>query len=258
MGIKVAVAVLGGIWALFFSAQAMAITTGQLFETPPGATVGGQPVSAMAIITLAPDVDRIAVQLFNNQVNPTSVIQNLSDFGFSLSTGQTAGSMVSSLGTLVEIRADGSYTPAGSMETGWELQEGYDFVSLENGIVVGALGTGLRIHVLGTEAGPANTLIGLPSGNTDSYGNANGSIAGNQAHNPFIFYQASFYLQVPGIDDSTRIAGVLFSFGTQDTPAGIPEPRTLIFLGIGLAALAGAAKRWDFTRGKGEVENGGV
>jgi hypothetical protein len=254
---------LGVIVALGLARPATAITTPEYYEynfqTPPGATVGGQPVSASATVRLIPGSDQVNVKLFNDQANPTSVIQNLSDFGFVLSTGQAVGSMSGSEATFIEVSADKKYSGVNYPGTGWELQSNYNFVPLENGVAVGTLGTGLRLHVLGTPAGPGNTIIGFPDGNTDTYANANGSIAGNDPHNPFIFYQAWFYLEVPGIENTTTVTGALFSFGTQDIPAGVPEPWTLILLGIGLAGLAGTARRSDKARRKkGGAENGGI
>jgi hypothetical protein len=246
MGIRVVLGCLALVIGLGLSGPAAAITLPNYydysFQTPVGSTVGGQPVSASAIVRLYPDSDQITVYLYNDQANPKSVIQNLSDFGFTLSNGQSAGTMGSSDATLIEVGADKKFSVLNTTGTGWELQSNYLFVPLENGIAVGTLGTGLRLHVLGTPAGPANTIIGSFDWGTMTYSNANGSIAGNRAHNPFILHQASFYLNVPGIDNTTAVTGALFSFGTQDIPAGVPEPGALILLGAGLAGLAGASK----------------
>jgi hypothetical protein len=132
MGIRIALACLAAIFVLSFSGPAPAITTGYNFQTPLGATVGGQPVNASATVQLSPENDRITVHLYNNQANPTSVIQDLSDFGFSLSTGQVAGSMGSSLGPLIKIDANGGYSFVDYTATGWELQSNYNFVPMEN------------------------------------------------------------------------------------------------------------------------------
>ncbi len=245
MRIKISSGLVCGILLLGLVGPATAVTTYDYpFQTPPGATVGGQPVSASAIVELYPDTDQINVYLYNNQANPTSVIQNLSDFGFVLSTGQAAGSIRGDDATLIEVSASKNFSLVNSSGTGWELQNNYNFIPLENGIAVGTLGTGLRLQVLGTPAGPANTIIGYFDWDSYTYANANGSIAGNDVHNPFILYLAYFYLDVPGIDKDTAVTGAFFSFGTQDVPAGVPEPLTFVLFGVGVVAVAGAAKKF--------------
>ncbi len=244
MRIKISLGLVSGILLLWLAGPAAAITVGYYFQTPPGATLGGQPVSASATVKLNPDTDQISVHLYNNQANPTSVIQNLSDFGFTLSTGQSVGSLGSSLASAgsIAVNGDKSFSYANGTTTGWELQSNYNFIPLENGIIIGTLGTGLRLYVLGTPVGPANTIIGFPEG--DTYSNANGSIAGNNAHNPFILYEAWFYLTVPGIDEFTAVTGAIFSFGTEDTSTAVPEPWTFILLGAGVSVVAGSARKF--------------
>jgi hypothetical protein len=73
------------------------------------------------------------------------------------------------------------------------------------------------------------------------YDSANGSLAGNRPHNPFIDQTATFILNVP-ISQDTRIDEVIFSFGTapgQDATGNppVPEPASILLLGTGLSWL---------------------
>ena len=191
------------------------------FTTPAGSTTGGQAVDASATFTTS--AGSIKITLVNLEANPTSVIQAISDLDFVLSNGATTGTLTSSSGQEITIQAGGAFTLGPSVDTGWALTDN----------VAG----GLQLDVLGTPMAPAHLVIG-PPGST-GYTNANGSIAGNGPHNPFL-NQATFFVDVPGVTDQTTITGVTFSFGTTPgndvpgTPLGVPEPSSLLLL------LAGA------------------
>ena len=58
---------------------------------PTGATVGGQPVNATAVFT--PVGGLVNVTILNNQANPTSIVQAISDLSFNLSN-VTSGFLV--------------------------------------------------------------------------------------------------------------------------------------------------------------------
>jgi len=207
------------------SAQAGMIT----FTIPSGTTVGGQPVSASATITTSNDT--ISVTLNNTQANPTSVIQALSDLFIKFDNSQVAGSLTSSSAMERTIADNGSFTNGSTVSTGWEVD------NITSG--------GLRLHVLGTPPAPSHLIIGPPNG-SNVYSNANGSIAGNKPHNPFLAESATFELNVPGVSADTTITGVTFSFGTTEGnnvpvgggPPAVPEPASVVLAGLGVMGFA--------------------
>jgi hypothetical protein len=99
-------------------------------------------------------------------------------------------------------------------------------------------------------AGPKHTILGAP-GAGGIYSNANGSIAGNDPHNPFLNQSATFTLNITGVTTNTTVSNVLFSFGTvsgNNVPGGgnnstVPEPVSLSLVGGGLLALGLLRKR---------------
>lgn len=200
--------------ATFAAAANAAIIT---YQTPAGSTLDGKPVSAQATFTTG--LNQVVISMMNTQANPTSVIQCLSDLGFTISTGQTVGTLSSSSGLERSIAGNGTFTNGSNVATGWQLETGP-----------------LRLHVLGTPIGPAHTVIGGPN-NSNIYSNANGSIAGNGPHNAFLTGPITFTISVPGVTADSSISAMYFSYGTTEgnnVPGQqVPEPATLALLAIG-------------------------
>ena len=198
-------------------------------NTAPGATAGGQAISASATVNITGGT--VSITLSDTLANPTDAGQLLSDFDFVLSSGQTVATLSSSSGLERMVAGNGTYTDGSTVATGWGIDN---------------LGGGIRLHVLGTPIGPAHTVIGGPDG-SNVYSNANGSIAGNGAHNPFLVGPVTFTLAVAGVTADTTVTGGYFSFGTTEgnnvpfTPrtseSPTPEPLSSALVGTGLISV---------------------
>jgi len=202
------------------------------FATPDGSVVGDGPVSASA--TFATSANSIQITLTDLLANPTSVGQLVSDISFRADglTSGTGGANVPSA-NYVAVGA-GGITSAGACCANWALTS-------DNGIYH------LTALAGGAHTGPAYLIIG-PADASGVYSDANGSIARNRPHNPFIEESAFFTLAVTGATASTVISDVVFSFGTQEgvnVPAmtAVPIPAALWLFGSGLLAFGAIAKR---------------
>src|SRR5207244_9983260 len=120
----------------------------------------------------------------NLQNNPQSAGQLLSDLGFTLSSGQTTGTLLSSTALFErQVNANGTYSPTGfNVSTGWALQNN--------------VSGGLRLCDLCAAVGPTHTIIGGPD-NANLYSGANRSIGDNCPHHPFLAGGSNFHSPVP-------------------------------------------------------------
>jgi hypothetical protein len=149
----------------------------------------------------------------------------------------TGTSLTNIAGTQVIVAADGTTTAGSAVPlANWDLEFG-----------TGAFPTEFHLNDLGGGQ-PKLAIIGPPTAGV--YSSANGSIAGNSAHNPFFEQTATFTITNAAITTNTSISGVVFSFGTTagDNYGGtcapgacgsptIPEPITSGLVGSGLIGL---------------------
>jgi hypothetical protein len=199
-----------------------------VFTTPVGAMTSG-PVSAEADITVS--AGQIQIVLKNLQANPNDVSQLISDLKITINPGSLAGSsLTAASATSINVAGNGTTSPGSNFTTvagvGWV----YTPSSTTDGLLDVLAGPG--------HAGPANLIIG-PPGPGGVYTNANGSIAGNGPHNPFLNQTASFTITAPNVSAATIVSAVTFSFGTTagvDIPGIVsaPEPATVLTLASGL------------------------
>jgi len=206
----------------------------------------GEPVSASASVTTGDGT--VSVVLTDLTTNILSAGQLLSDFFFTLGNSFTlSGSSVTPSGvSLITVASNGAITADGTSAVPWTLTACSAVTTTSSTCT----GTGSTIHLDSLAgSGGSETIIGRAAGQT-SYPNANSSIAGNPAHNPFISSTATFNFAVTGVTAATTITAASFSFGTTannnvpGVPGGggggggstTPEPGTLL-LSLGGAGL---------------------
>ena len=181
----------------------------------------------------------VTITLNNNLTNAqvVSVIQNISGVYFNVS-GYNGGAVTLSASNSTQstdINNSGAASLQGAVNpTGWAAGHSGSTITA---CVICAFG-------ISSPAGPDQTIIGGTGSGT--YTNANGSIAGNNPHNPFLAGTVTFTLIVPGVTVNSTFSDVVVQFGTKATPPEVlqtPEPASMLLMGTGLMGVAAGFRR---------------
>lgn len=214
---------------LFLGCLAMGAATSlcQAATIPFTGTSGGDPVSGVADFTIDAGADTLTVKLTNTTTSTASAGQLFTGIDFNLS-GLTP-SLVSDMAIERTVDNAGAFVDGGGpVDISWSL-----------------VALGGDSYQLNFNPNAKHAIIGPPDGG--NYASSNGSIKGNPGHNPFAAEMATFVLSVDDLEDDTPIEVEVFRYGTALLPAvpdpntngGIPEPSTVVLLGLGLVGILG-------------------
>jgi hypothetical protein len=215
-----------------------------LFATGPVRLSGGA-VNASASFDIDPIHDTVAISVLNLQDNPGNVGQLISGISFTLSHlagGLATPSIISERATEITIDSMGRIVEAApKTDTDWKI--------------VPATGSTWDLCTICSTGGSPDQLLISGPASSGAYTGANGSIAGNASHNPFLLATAgstpTWTIRLDSLQPSTGVTAVRFQFGTtyatiytegRDVTA-IPEPGTVVLIGVACVALGISAQR---------------
>jgi hypothetical protein len=214
---------------LVLAALATVASAGTVTITREG---GGR--SATAEITFG--AGKIDVVLGNTTEHTYDASYLLTGFRLTLADVTANGSLSSATADTIDVASDGTYTVDGTdvdlLDIGGKAS--WSVVNVSSGVFE------LRFNPDAEHA-----IIGPPESD-DTYSLANGSILGNDGHNPFADREASFTLGLNGVTSSTTLDSSVFLFGTDFGVTLVPLPSAawagLALLG-GLLVISGIRRR---------------
>ena len=178
-----------------------------------GTTAGGATVNASADISISGNT--MTVVLYDNLSNPSDVGSVLNGIKINIGSVTSLGTLNASSATTVNLSGA---TPVYGTVSGSDAASAYA-LSGSSTITLTAIGGGQ----------PKYLIIG-----SSPYSAANGSLQ-NNAHNPFIVSQETFWFTLNGSGYSEdSISGVTFLFGTSsdygtgNKTTSVPEPTTVV------------------------------
>jgi hypothetical protein len=198
----------------------------QVFSTPTGAInpFTGTPVSGTADFSLSGNT--LTLTLSNTIVGIGNAGQLLTGLTFTLSDGSGV-SLNSQMGDLIQVNSNKTVTDQGTGMLGW----GFGTTGTNTFEVCMICSGGVTSSVT-----PSQGILG-PASADGNFDNANGSIAGNGPHDPFVNGTGTYEFTVP---TGVTASNVFFQYGT--TPGGAitaaPEPSSIFLLAFGLLGLA--------------------
>jgi len=245
------IGVVGALAAFAALASGPAKATTVVFST--GAqTLGGGQVNAQATFSIDTVDKLITVTVLDMEQNPTDVGQLISSVQFTVSNISSGTPTVQSSDGTTEIDVGNTTSEAATSVTPLAMDWGVGRINTN----VIALCTICPSGVTGDP--PQQLLIGDPNSSNNLYTNANGSINGNPAHNPFLLasgtntlgsisgYSGSspqWTISIPTLAANSTVTSVTFGFGTtygqydftDNTPlTAAPEPSSWVLIGIGI------------------------
>jgi hypothetical protein len=200
----------------------LGVTVGLLAQSSYGTisygTISGAAANCTADITISGT--SLTIKLSNLTADPGGAANLLNGVRFNLAGVTGASGLTANAATLVTIASDNSYVT--SAATGATIASEWTLSNVSSLITLSSLGS----------TGPDYLIIG-PAG----YAAANGSLAGNGPHNPFILGNETFQFNLSGANSFSEsdITGLTFLFGTStDSGPGreivtvVPEPSTIV------------------------------